>query len=102
MRELDRREQHLDVSEPVQTNVNSPDVAMGNAVSPAPASSSGQADPGEAPAQERLKRVDTDGKMRTGESDVKKPRVAAIGALTVCELTCVKMGTIRVLIRHGF
>ena len=37
------------------------------------------------PVQERLKRVDTDEEMRTGESDVKKPRVAAIGALTVCE-----------------
>ena len=34
--------EHPDASEPVQTNVSSPDVAMGNAVSPAPASSSGQ------------------------------------------------------------
>ena len=75
--------EHPDVSEPVQTNVSSLDVARGNSVSPAPASSSG---PGEAPVQERLKRVDTDEEMRTGESDVKKPRVAAIGALTVCEL----------------
>ena len=49
---------HPDVSEPVQTNVSSPDVAMGNAVSPAPASSSGHSGPGEAPVQERLKRVD--------------------------------------------
>ena len=52
--------QHPDVSEPVQTNVSSPDVAMENAVSPAPASSSGQFGPGEAPVQERLKRVDAD------------------------------------------
>ena len=81
-----------DVSEPVQTNVSSPDVAMGNAVSPAPASSSGQSGPGEAPVQERLKRVDTDEEMRTGESDVKKPRVAAIGALTVCELAVCEDG----------
>ena len=78
--------EHPDVSEHVQTNVNSPDVAIGDAESPAPASSSGQSGPGEAPAQERLKRVDTDEEMRTGESDVKKPHVAAIGALTVCEL----------------
>ena len=83
---------HPDVSEPVQTNVSSPDVAMGNAVSPAPASSSGQSGPGEAPVQERLKRVDTDEEMRTGESDVKKPRVAAIGALTVCELAVCEDG----------
>ena len=48
------------MSESVQTSVSSRDVAMGNAVSPAPASSSGQSGPGEAPAQERLKRVDTD------------------------------------------
>ena len=40
----------LVVSEPVQTNVSSPDVAMGNAVCPAPASSSGQSGPGEAEA----------------------------------------------------
>ena len=33
--------EHPDVSESVQTNVSSPDVAMGNAVGPAPASSSG-------------------------------------------------------------
>ena len=37
--------EHPDVSESVQTNVSSPDVAMGNAVSPAPASSSGQSRP---------------------------------------------------------
>ena len=37
--------EHPDVSEPVQTNVSSPDVAMGNAVSPAPVSSSGQTGP---------------------------------------------------------
>ena len=69
--------EHPDVSEPVQTNVSSPDVAMENAVSPAPASSSGQSGPREAPVQERLKRVDTDEEMRTGESDVKKPRVCS-------------------------
>ena len=80
--------EHPDVSEPVQTNVSSPEVAMGNAVSPAPASSSGQSSPGEAPVQERLKCVDTDEEMRTGESDVEKPRVAAIGALTVCVAVC--------------
>ena len=62
--------EHPDVSEPVQTNVSSPDVAMGNAVSPAAASSFGQSGPGEAPVQERLKRVDTDEEMRMGESDV--------------------------------
>ena len=84
--------EHPDVSEPVQTNGSSRDVAMGNAVSPAPASSSGQSGPGEAPAQERLKRVDTDEEMRTGESDVKKPRVAATGALTVCDLTVCEDG----------
>ena len=84
--------EHPDVSEPVQTNVSSPDVAMGNAVNPAPASSSGQPGPGEAPVQERLKRVDTDEEIRTGESDVKKPRVAAIGALTVCELAVCEDG----------
>ena len=90
------------MSEPVQTNVSSPDVATGNAISPAPASSSGQSSPGEAPVQERLKRVDTDEEMRTGESDSKKPRVAAIGAITVCVTWLyVKMCTIRVLIRHG-
>ena len=65
---------------------------MGDAVSPAPASSSGMSGPGKVPAQERLKRVDTDEEMRTGESDVKKPRVAAIGALTVCELTVCEDG----------
>ena len=70
------------LSESVQTNVSRPDVAMGDAVSHAPASSSGTYGPGEASAQERLKRVDTDEEMRTGESDVKK-------------------GTIRVLIQHG-
>ena len=48
--------------------------------------------PGEVPAQERLKPVDTDEEMRTGESDVKKPRVAAIGALTVCELAVCEDG----------
>ena len=48
--------QHFDVSEPVQTNVSSLDVAMGNAVSQAPAASSGQSGPGEAPVQKRLKR----------------------------------------------
>ena len=74
------------VSESVQTSVRSPDVTMGDTVGPAPASSSGSHGPGEAPTQERLKRVDTDEEMRTGKSDVKKPRVAAIGALTVCEL----------------
>ena len=84
------------MSESVQTNVSSPDVAMEDAVSPAPVSSSGT--PG--PAQERLKRVDTDEEMRTGESDVKKPRVAAIGALTLCGWQCVKMGTIGVLTRR--
>ena len=62
----------------VQTSVSSPDVAMGNAVSPAPASSSGQSGPGDAPAQERLKRVDTDEEMRTGESDVKRPRANGV------------------------
>ena len=36
--------------------------------------------------------MDTDEDMRTGESDVKKPRVAAIGALTVCELTVCEDG----------
>ena len=51
------------VSESVQTSVSSPDVAMGNAGSPALASSSGHSGPGEAPAQERLKRVDTDEEM---------------------------------------
>ena len=61
---------------------------MGNAVSPAPSSSSGQSGPGEA----RLKRVDTYEEMRTGESDVKKPRFAAIGALTVCELAVCEDG----------
>ena len=30
--------------------------------------------------------------MRTGESDVKKPRVAASGALTVCELAVCEDG----------
>ena len=30
--------------------------------------------------------MDTDEEMRTGESDAKKPRVAAVGALTVCEV----------------
>ena len=80
------------MSEPVQINVSSPDVAMGNAVSPAPASSSGESGPGEAPVQERLKRVDTDEEMRAGESDVKKLRVAAIGALTVCELAVCEDG----------
>ena len=80
------------MSEPVQTNVSSPDVAMGNAVSPAPASSSGQSCPGEPPVQERLKRADTDEEMRTGESDAKKPRAAAIGALTVCELAVCEDG----------
>ena len=84
--------EHFDVSEHVQTNVKSPDVAMGNGVSPAPASSSGQSGPGEAPVQERLKRLDTDEEMRTGESDVKKPRVAATGALTVCELAVCEDG----------
>ena len=49
--------EHLVVSESVQTTVNSPDVAMGDAVSPTPTSSSGTHGPGEAPAQERLKRV---------------------------------------------
>ena len=44
-------------------------------VSPAPASSSGKSGPGEAPAQERLKHVDTDEEMRTGESDAKKQRL---------------------------
>ena len=86
------RSEHPDASEPVQTNVSSPDVAMGNAVSPAPASSSGQSGSGEAPDQERLKRVHTDEEMRTGESDVKKPRAAAIGALTVCELALCEDG----------
>ena len=48
------------------------------------------------PVQERH----TDEEMRTGESDVKKPRVAATGALTVCELAvCEDGGTIRVLIQ---
>ena len=84
--------EHPDVSETVQTNGSSPDVAMGNAVSPAFASSSGQSGPGEAPVQERLKRVDTDEEMRTGESDVKKPRVADIGALTVCEFAVCEDG----------
>ena len=65
---------------------------MGDAVSPAPASSSGTHSPGEAPAKERLKRVDTEEEMRTGESDAKKPRVAAIGALTVCELSVCEVG----------
>ena len=72
--------------------MSGPDVAMESAVSHALASSSGQSGPGEAPAQERLKRVDTDEEMRTGESDVKKPRVAAIGALTVCELAVCEDG----------
>ena len=36
--------------------------------------------------------MDTDEEMRTGESDVKKPRVAAIGALTVCELAVCEDG----------
>ena len=80
------------VSESVQTSVSRPDLAMGDAVSPAPASSSGRSGPGEAPAQERLKRVDTDEEMRTGESDVKRPRVAANGALTVCELAVYEDG----------
>ena len=39
-----------------------------------------------------LQRVDTDEEMRTGESDVKKPRVAANGALTVCELAVCEDG----------
>ena len=65
---------------------------MGDAVGPAPSSSSGTHGPGEIPAQERVKRVDTDEEMRTGESDVKKPRVAAIGALTVCELAVCEDG----------
>ena len=84
--------EHPVVSESVQTSASSPDVVMGDAVSPAPASSSGTHGPGEAPAQERLKRVDTDEEMRTGESDVKKPRVAAIGALTVFELAVCEDG----------
>ena len=70
--------EHPDVCEPVQTDWSSPDVAMGNAVSPA-----GQYGPGEAPVQERRKRVDTDEDFRACESDVKKSRVAAIGALMV-------------------
>ena len=53
---------------------------------------SGKSGPGEAPAQERLKHVDTDEEMRTGESDPKKPRVAAIGAFTVCELAVCEDG----------
>ena len=76
--------------EPVQTS--SPDVAMRDAVCPAPASSSGTPGPGEATVQERLKRVDTEEEMQTGESDVKKPRVAAIGAFTVCELAVCEEG----------
>ena len=61
-------------------------------IGPAPASSSGKTGPREAPAQERLKHVDTDEEMRTGESDAKKPRVAAIGAFTVCELAVCEDG----------
>ena len=41
-------------------------MTMGDAVSPALASSSGRSGPGEAPAQERLKHVDTDEEMRSG------------------------------------
>ena len=63
-----------------------------DAVSPAPESSSGTPGPGEATVQERLKRVDTDEEIQTGESDVKKPRVAAIGAFTVFELAVCEEG----------
>ena len=70
--------EHPDVSESVRTNVSSPDVTMGNAVA-ALTSRSGQSGPGEPPAQERLKRVDTDEEMRRGESDVKKPHLGANG-----------------------
>ena len=53
------------MSESVQTSVSGPDVAMEDAVNRALASSSGQSRPGEAPAQERLTRVDTDEEMYT-------------------------------------
>ena len=67
---------------------------MGSAVSPAPAFSSEQSGPGE----ERPKRTDTDEAIRTGESNVKKPLVAATGASKVCKST---FCAIRVLILFG-
>ena len=65
---------HRPEQESVTASASDQVVEMGDAVSPAPASSSGKSGPGEAPAQERLKHVDTDEEMRTGESDAKKPR----------------------------
>ena len=72
------------LGEAARTSPSSPDIVMEDV----PVSSSGALCPpgtGEVPAQERPEPGDMDEQMRAKETpDVKKPRAAAIGALTVC------------------